>query len=92
MLAYLHQHADHREPGTVETCAGIRPVADADDAGNKPSDPVQKGRSERCQAVFHALADRGILPLQKQHLGFEGFRVRNLKAMNALNRYLSYAI
>lgn len=29
---------------------------------------------------------------KKQHLGFEGFRVRSLKAMNALNRYLSYAI
>ena len=29
---------------------------------------------------------------KKQHLGFEGFRIRSLKAMNALNQYLSYAI
>ena len=29
---------------------------------------------------------------KKQHFGFEGFRVRSLKAMNALNHYLSYAI
>ena len=29
---------------------------------------------------------------KKQHLGVEGFRIRSLKAMNALNQYLSYAI
>ena len=29
---------------------------------------------------------------KKQHLGFEGFRVRSLKAMNALNSYLGYAV
>lgn len=29
---------------------------------------------------------------KKQHFRFEGFRVRSLKAMNALNQYLSYAI
>ena len=29
---------------------------------------------------------------KKQHYHFEGFRVRSLKAINALNRYVSYAI
>lgn len=29
---------------------------------------------------------------KKQHYGFEGFRVRSLKAINALNRCISYAI
>lgn len=29
---------------------------------------------------------------KKQHYGFEGFRVRSLKAINALNRYVSFAI
>ena len=29
---------------------------------------------------------------KKNHFDFEGFRVRSLKAMNALNHYLSYAI
>ena len=29
---------------------------------------------------------------KKQHLNFEGFRVRSLNAMNTLNRFVSYAI
>lgn len=29
---------------------------------------------------------------KKQHYGFEGFRVRSLKSINALNRYVSYTI
>ena len=29
---------------------------------------------------------------KKQHYGFEGFRVRSLKAINALNRYVSFSI